>query len=518
MVTVPVSTGHVILLVEDNPGDADLIRDQLADHRERPDLLHHAPDLAEAGRWLQAHAADAVLLDLRLPDGFGVGCIEAIRASAPDVPIVVLTGIDDERLALSCIAAGAQDYLAKHELRPQHLRRAIGYAIARSREAAERGRADGLQRRLAAIVESSSDAIVSTALDGTITSWNAGAERIFGYASDEAIGQPVHDVIRLAATDVTTEGLALRTAECEKGTVEVARQRRNGDVLTLSVVDCVLRDATGMIIGRAAIYRDVTGSRRRDQELRRRNDELVARERQMRALTARLHAVREEERSRMSREVHDELGQLLTGLKMDVRWVAKRLAPDVTSPVAEKLAEAERLIDSTVITVQRIALELRPSALDALGLPAAIRDEARRFERRTGIATRFEVSDEVQPATDVATAFFRIFQELLTNVARHAGASSVHISLAGGPVAWVLVVADNGVGMPGDEFQRVLSLGSGAAGERRVRSLGLLGIMERAESLGGTVSVSGGAGEGTMVTVRIPRVAVEDQHASRPDR
>jgi two-component system sensor histidine kinase UhpB len=192
--------------------------------------------------------------------------------------------------------------------------------------------------------------------------------------------------------------------------------------------------------------------------------------------------------------------------------------PEAVPSVAEKLAEAEHLVDSTVVTVQRIALELRPSALDALGLPAAVRDEARRFERRTSIVTRFAISDSVQPPADVATAFFRILQELLTNVARHADASSVDLVLEERDDVWVLTVSDDGVGFHGDDHQRLLSVGATASGERRVRSLGLLGVIERAESHGGHVVVSGSQGHGTTVTVRVPRTRVGGDDATRPDR
>jgi signal transduction histidine kinase len=374
---------RTLLLVEDNPGDADLIEDLLVEVREHSSRIVRAPTLTQALTQLRLIEVDAVLLDLRLPDGSGVECVNAVRDRAVDIPIIVLTGMDDHELALSCIAAGAQDYLCKQELRTENLRRAIGYAMARSREQSERRRADTLEQKL---------------------------------------------------------------------NIELLRQ----------------------------------------------NYELKERDAQMRALTTRLNAVREQERTRISRTVHDELGQLLTGLKMELCWIGKRFAPGQTIDTPEvvaRLLDAERMADSTIETVQQIAIELRPSALDSLGLHAAICDEARRFGQRLGIATDVQVGRWTEPTTETATALFRIFQELLTNIARHAHAVSVHVVLGEDARDWTLHVEDDGVGLRDIR-------------ERRPTSLGILGMKERAEALGGSVALAGGVERGTIATVRIPKEAV----------
>ncbi|HTJ83249.1 MAG TPA: hybrid sensor histidine kinase/response regulator [Polyangiaceae bacterium] len=148
---VPSPAGHArkVLLVEDNPGDAELIMDLIESPNGEPDEVTHAVTLAEALRRLSEAAADVVLLDLRLPDASGVECVNAIIAHAGDAPIVVLTGVDDDALARTCLEAGAQDYLSKQEVRRQTLRRAIGYAVARAHERAERRRSEVLRARAA---------------------------------------------------------------------------------------------------------------------------------------------------------------------------------------------------------------------------------------------------------------------------------------------------------------------------------------------------------------------------------
>jgi PAS domain S-box-containing protein len=366
----------------------------------------------------------------------------------------------------------------------------------------ERRRVQEVRQRLAAIVESSDDAIVSSTMDGVITSWNRGAERTFGFSAHEAIGRPTREVILAEAGDATRTPerriFHTRRSAGDDGAEEVVRLHKDGHPITLSVVTGVIRDAAGATSEVAAIMRDITQAQRRDAELQRLVAEQAARERLMRDLTARLRTLREEECTRISREVHDGLGQLLTCLKMDIRWMSRRLAAGAgAEDLSAKLAETEALVDQTVSSVQRIAVELRPSVLDALGLPAAIRDEARRFEDRTGVATAVETRTSAAPGPAVATALFRILQELLTNIARHARASSLSIALTDEADAWVLRVHDNGVGIP-------------VGTVNHATSLGLLGMVERAEAIGGTCRVERAPNGGTLATVKVPHPSASE--------
>ena len=493
-----------LLLVEDNPGDAFLIVELLDDVVSSGGQIQHVENLQAAVAALRTQTPDVVLLDLRLPDGSGVDCVRALQDSSSDVPIVVLTGLDDEELALLCIQAGAQDYLSKTEIKREPLRRALRYAVTRAEEMRVRRRADELHARLAAIVEASSDAIFSADVAGVITSWNHGAEAIFGYSQGEALGQSAGDVMR--PVSMQQPDLAEQAAEqlqrfarlLDAGGVgaaeELVRCTRDGRVVHISATSSVLRDGAGAVVGVSAICRDITEHKRRDAELRQRNDQLMLRDQQLRALLTRLHAVREDERTRISREVHDQLGQLLTGFKMDLRWIRRRAEaqdPAFAGPVLSRLAAAEELVDETIATVQRIAVELRPSALDALGLGAAVRDEARRFEERAGMAVTLQVDVLANPDAGRATALFRILQELLTNVTRHAHATNVAIRLGAYDGGVELRVADDGVGIARDALARA-------------SSLGLLGIQERAQSLGGVAEIVASASGGTVATVRLP--------------
>lgn len=226
-------------------------------------------------------------------------------------------------------------------------------------------------------------------------------------------------------------------------------------------------------------------------ERRRAEERLLASEENLRALAARLQSVREEERARIAREIHDELGQALTGLKMDLTWLAKRL-PAGQKTLAEKAKTMFRLIDDTIRTVRKIASLLRPEVLDQLGLAAAIGWQARDFQMRTGIRCRVSLPEEpVNVDQERSTATFRIFQELLTNVARHAHATRVDVAMRAEEASLVLEVQDNGKGISEEEL----------AGSK---SLGLLGMRERALLFRGNIQISGAQGKGTKALVSIP--------------
>jgi len=210
----------------------------------------------------------------------------------------------------------------------------------------------------------------------------------------------------------------------------------------------------------------------------------------IRKLTGYLQNVREEERLHMAREIHDELGQLLTILKMDVSWLNKRTEPDDII-AKEKLNEILSVIDTTVKTVRRIASELRPSLLDDLGLVAAIEWHLEEFEKRSGISKELYIPEtEILLPDPLKIGIFRIFQESLTNVARHSDATKVIVSLIQDQKQLILTIKDNGKGFEEKESVK--------------KTLGLLGMKERSQMMGGQYSISGIRGEGTTVTVIVP--------------
>src|SRR5258706_2574170 len=222
---------------------------------------------------------------------------------------------------------------------------------------------------------------------------------------------------------------------------------------------------------------------------------LRASEENLRALAAHLQSVREEERIHIAREIHDELGQALTGLKFDLNAFARQFEKDSPAVRAEKHQGLGVAIDPIINSVRRIPPGLRPEVLDEIGLAAAFEWQAREFQRRTGIRCLVAIDAEfVDPDKERSTALFRIFQELLTNVARHANATRVNVTLTDGSAALALSVEDNGRGIRDNEIESPLSLG-------------FLGLRERVLAFGGMIAVKGDEGKGTKVSVTIPITA-----------
>lgn len=220
-------------------------------------------------------------------------------------------------------------------------------------------------------------------------------------------------------------------------------------------------------------------------------EEIRSSREELRNLTAYLQSVREEERTRISREIHDELGQALTALKLDLSWLCKRLRKD-QALLIEKTGLMTSLIEMIIQTVQRISQELRPGMLDDLGLLEAMDWETKEFQNRTGIACVFAHDPaDFNVDRERSTTVFRIFQETLTNVARHAQASEVKVNLEEKGGTLTLVVQDNGMGITEKEISEP-------------RSLGLIGIRERARLCDGEVKICGSSHEGTTVKLIIP--------------
>lgn len=260
------------------------------------------------------------------------------------------------------------------------------------------------------------------------------------------------------------------------------------DYLVKPVVAQVLRSKVAVFV---EMYRQNAALAAEIAERKAAEARLRESEAQLRALAARLVSIREEERAGIAREVHDELGQVLTGLKMDVTWLSKHLGKEQKA-LLHKTAAMRRLIDSTVQVVRRIATGMRPEILDGMGLVAAIGWQAKEFQKRMGIRCRVELpAAQVDLGGELSTAVFRIFQEILTNIARHAKAGSVGVQLQISAKRLALTVTDDGIGIA-------------QTAVRARESLGLLGMQERAQQFGGDVSIRGVPGQGTTVVLRVP--------------
>jgi PAS domain S-box-containing protein len=259
--------------------------------------------------------------------------------------------------------------------------------------------------------------------------------------------------------------------------------RLDGEVRDVEITEASFHDEGKLAV--LAVVRDVTERKRAERELEQSRE-------QLRGLSAALQAVREEEKTRIARELHDELGQSLTGLKMDLAQLGSQLRPEQSDAV-NRAKSMQSLLDSTVASVRRIATELRPLMLDDLGLVPTIEWLAHDFSQRTGIAVELDLpAADFDVGPEVATAVFRVLQESLTNAARHAAASQIRVALSDVQTAVELRVQDNGRG-----FTPSASGGT--------KTLGLIGMRERCAMLGGTFILESAPGAGTSIAMTIPR-------------
>lgn len=369
------------------------------------------------------------------------------------------------------------------------------YAVLR-RSFSRRRRAETIARehaeRFELVARASNDAIWDWNLGTDALWWGAGFTALFGYEKDEVEPTIESWSRRLHPEDRERVLNGIHRA-IKDGTRlwfdEYRFCRKDGAYARVFDKGFVIRGSDGTPVRMVGGIMDVTEQRTADEKIRRSQQ-------QLRALSARLQSLREEEQKRIAREIHDELGQMLTALKMDLRWIENRLndLPGVpaANSILDRVVEATELTDQTILAVQKIAGELRPAVLDSLGLIAALKQEARRFHDRTGIPHELSLP-ESQPALppDSVTAVFRIFQEALTNVTRHAKAKRVKIELVTDSGQVVLRVSDDGKGL--DES---------ALTDRG--SLGLLGMQERAMLVGGEIAFESSEGRGTTMTLRVP--------------
>ena len=358
-----------------------------------------------------------------------------------------------------------------------------------------RRQASEVIRRQADVINQIQESVISIDLDGYVTSWNSGAEKLLGYSVEEALGRHISFVYPVEDREfVEREVIGAVKA---KGThqVEVRRRTKAGALRFGQLSLTLLRDDTDSPIGIIGYSMDIT-DRKRVQEA------LLNSRNQLAALAVRLESVREEERTRIALEVHDVLGQALTGLKLDVSWVRKRITESIEpvqlAAVLARLDSALELLDSTIQSVRDIATALRPGVLDEIGLAAAVEWQAREFHNRAGIACETNIwPDRIVVGPEQSTALFRILQEVLTNVARHAQATHVHIRLEESDEHVSLQVRDNGRGITDVE-------------QSGPKAFGLLGMRLRAQQQGGEFDIQGTSGTGTTVTVRIPLYRTSD--------
>ncbi|WP_227494249.1 PAS domain-containing sensor histidine kinase [Ramlibacter pallidus] len=333
--------------------------------------------------------------------------------------------------------------------------------------------------RLAGLLDSAMDGIISVDDAQRIVMYNRAAERMFGWTAAEVLDQPLdllipqrfrgghsQQVRRFGATGTTSRRMG--------DTTVLYALRKDGSEFPIDASISQLHTPDGKLY--TVILRDVT-------------ERVKARE-ELAAFAAESAGVREQEKSRIARELHDELAQSLTALKMDTIWMRDHL-PAADASAQDKIAKMLAMLDGAVASTRRIAADLRPLVLDDLGLVPAIEWVVQNFTQRTGVPCELLVDEALELDEPYATGVFRIVQESLTNVAKHAQATEVVVELHPRGEILLLRVQDNGVGFRTSD-------------PRKPQSLGLVGLRERAHLLRGEVRIDSSPGTGTRVEARIP--------------
>jgi PAS domain S-box-containing protein len=357
------------------------------------------------------------------------------------------------------------------------------------RRALEQARQDEQRRENETAFAAMAEGAIITDPQGRILWVNDAFCRIYGYAREEVIGQNP----RLLKSGRHDESFYRQFWQQLTGTGhwrgEIWNRRKTGEIFPEELSIQALRGQDGRIRRFISIFSDITERKHNEEALLRQQQQLEESEARLRELAAFLQTVREEERTRIARELHDELGQALTALRIDLGWLRGKCG-SLGESAAARVTAAFGVVEQSIVSLRRISEDLRPAMLDSLGLAAAVEHHATQFSQRTGIPCELHMNrEEFDLESKIATAVFRFVQEALTNVARHAEASEVSVAITESDGSIEVVVTDDGRGMT-------------AAGGKK--TFGLLGMKERITILGGQLDIDSQPGRGTRVACRLP--------------
>ena len=381
---------------------------------------------------------------------------------------------------------------------------------------------------LASIVDSSDDAIVSKTLEGVITSWNGGAERLFGYTAKEAIGQHISMIIPRDRLDEETTILTRVSRGEPINHFDTIRVRKDGTAFDISLSISPIRDSAGKIIGASKIARDISGRKRverelheseqrfrtladaldtqvqfRTQELRRRNAEILQQSDQLRELSGRLMFAQDEERRRIARELHDSAGQNLAALGMTLARLENDTKRDPTR-LSKSIKDAQDIIQNLTEEIRTTSYLLHPPLLDEMGLSSALRWYTEGLAERSAISVELKIPDDLgRLAPEVELAIFRLVQECLTNIHRHSESKTAVIRIGREPDKIYAEVQDHGKGISPERLAEIQSQGVG---------VGITGMRERVRQCHGELTIDSNA-LGTTIAAIFPAKtpAVKDQ-------
>lgn len=479
-----------VLLIEDSEDDAVLLlhRFRQAGYTVRSIRVEDEKGLRAA---LRSGSWDVVLSDHNMPQFSAMAALGILQELGLDLPFIIVSGVIEEDIAVSAMRAGAHDYLSKTNL--DRLVPAVEREMREARNRAERHSAlDAVRdsearfRALAANIPG----MVFQLLRHDDGGWrflfvSDGCLALLALKPSELIAQPGRFLEMVLPEDMPELNRAMKQSAQSQSTVNWEGRIRlpDGDVKWVNLRSSPRLLASGVPIWEG-IVSNITQSKLTERELRQSRGQLAE-------LSSHLQMAKEEERERIARDIHDELGGLLVALKFEVSLLANKTAanPDAIRARSQSMG---KLVDDAITTVGRIARELRPGILKEFGLAPAIESHAEDFSARTGLQCELLCIDhDIEPDEETAIALFRVFQEALTNVSKHAQAHKVEVRLTQEDDDIVLEIADDGRGLAPTDLNKP-------------KSFGLRGIRERVAHLNGRFEASGRDGGGTRLLLRVP--------------
>jgi two-component system sensor histidine kinase UhpB len=473
-----------ILMLEDSSTDAEIVQ-RLLKKELTDSTIRLVMDKGAFMDALQHFKPDIILADNSLPQFNATEALTLVKENNLSIPFIMVTGTVSEEFAASIIRSGADDYILKDRM--ARLPNAIATAVKKRNIEKERAKAlrelQESEERYRNLFERNLAGVYQTTPDGKIISCNDAMARILGYASHIDLEKQNAYIFYFSPEERDKVVARLRKEKHLSNYESVMRKVDGSPVYTIENVSIHVDETSGHEI-LEGIMIDITDRKKNENEL-------VAKNEQLRELSEHLQNVREQERANIAREIHDELAQQLTLIKMDITSLQKRLA-NSDQMTTEKLEGLRAMVDESVKTVRKISSQLRPSILDDMGLSAAIEWQLNDFGKRSGIKTKVTTIKEELPLPDmIRTGLFRIVQESLTNVARYANAKHVNVNLEHKNNELLLSIADDGIGFDKKEVTAK-------------KTFGLLGMKERAAMMKGHYMIETSPGKGTTVIVSVP--------------
>ena len=467
-----------VLLIEDNPGDARLIREQLREATEETFELAVASSLQEGVNTLHNRDFDVLLLDLSLPDSFGLDTIQAARSQIIEVPIVVLTGLDDKDLGLQAVQMGAQDYLLKNDSHPKLLGRTIRYAIERHRiETQLRQSQEEYRSLINDVFDTTTVGVLILDRNFKIVWVNLAIEIYFGMPREELLGHDkrilIEDKLKCIFADIEGYATSLLSAYRDNAfdrrleclvTPEGERQERWLEHWSQQIRSGIYAS------GRIEHYSDITQRKLIEASEREKAQKLAA----------------AEERQRLARELHDSVSQTLFTSTVMSESALRQWNTNPTK-AHDLMLQLHQLSTSALSEMRLLLLELRPSSLTQVGLTALIRQLSTTLQSRTGIEILTALDEVPTLVSDVQVGLYRTVQEALNNIIKHAQATSVVIRMEWVNQQLILTISDNGKGFD--------------PSHTKPTSLGMNIMRERAEAINATLNIESSIGTGTRIQV-----------------